>query len=812
MRRVFLIISFLGLLLPVSTVAANGIVYPQAAVGPFRGQSFEIELRLANLSPNEVWTGTVRLLEQQHLSGMTSLTVTDSSGAVEVPDGGWQVSLPADGSEIYHVTSDEQQVGILVILGDSETATVLPSFFYRLRNQSDGAVTDLIAIQPSREPALAYDAVVSRGNTFNVGLALVADAAIGQGGGAITATDVTLTVTLDADRQYQAVVQLGGAENAQRAVFPYQVMDLPVSFDTARLHIAASDPVYVTLLGVGDKPVFQDIQIGATPAEVAEAPIFRLRNGWSFVQNAQGLVNHCFWGCAGSLIEEVPGGILSSSSGSGFETRVNTGGTVLHVSGDFGLFVSLNAPASGDSGFLVAQGRAPTGQWWQGLRRLDLGVTDGRVVVQEYDNGQTPVIHMLSGVDSLRGRTTLELTRKENTFSVYANGDLAGTFSDFENLTEDGTLTLGTNVPANHRLTIYGIAAEEPSMSPGQVQAVPSVFWTKVPTRDPSLRAAAAARGLHIGAAAGPQYIENEEAYRNTLGGEFNELTPENEMKWQTIHPERNRYNFCPGDKLVAFAEANGMAVRGHVLVWHQQNPSWLTTGNFDREELIQILKDHIFTVVGHYRGKILEWDVVNEAFNGDGGFLDTQDTIWYRGIGPEYIDMAFHWAHEADPGAKLFYNDYNGAEINAKSNATYQYIQGMITRGVPIDGVGYQFHILGEWSPSIASVAQNFQRIADLGLETNITELDVRLRHQPDPSSPITEAQYEQQADRYRNVMQLCLESGSCKSFVVWGISDLHSWVPSAFSPYDDALLFDRSYQPKPAYTALLNTLTSGD
>ncbi len=810
MRKAFFLMFCLGCLLPTLLPAANRIVYPQAAVGPIQGQWFEIELRLSNRSPNEAWTGTVRLLEKQNLSGMTSLRVTDSSGAVLIQDGGWQVSIQADGSATYRVTSDEIQVGILVIEGDLETTTLVPSFFYRLHNQSDDVVTDLIAVQPSREPALAYDAVIVRSPTFNVPLALVADSAIGESGGAITPTDVTFTVTLDTERRYQAVIQIGGEEeDAQRAVFPFQLItDLPDSFEAAHLHVAAAAPVYLTLLGQGTPPVFQDPQIGAAPAEVAQAPIFPLREGWSFVPDAQDLVNPCFWGCAGPRIEDVRGGIVSSA-GTAYETRLNTEATALQVSGDFGLFVSLNVPASGESGFLIADGRSPAGgSESQGLRRIGLGVVDGRVVVQEYDESSTPVVQTLPDVDSLRGRTTLELARTGGTFIVYANGQPAGTFADF-NLTEEGRLIVGTNVPPNRRLTIYGIAAEEPTGSPGQVQAVPSVFRTRVSVRDPSLRAAAASKGLHIGAAAASQYIENEEAYRSTLGGEFNELTPENEMKWQTIHPERDRYNFCPGDKLVAFAEANGMKVRGHVLVWHQQNPSWLRAGNFNREQLIQILKDHIFTVVGHYRGKILEWDVVNEAFNGDGSF---RDTIWQEGIGPDYIDMAFEWAHEADPGAKLFYNDYNNETINSQSNAIYEYVQGMIARGVPIDGVGFQFHTAPAWAPSAESVRQNFVRFGALGLETNITEMDVRLPHQPDASSPITDAQYQQQADVYRRAMQACLDSGSCKSFVVWGISDLHSWVPGTFPPYDDALLFDRSYQPKPAYTAILNLLTASD
>ena len=805
-----MILFSLLLVLGTPVLAVDRIVYPQAAVGPIDEQSFEIELRLANLSPNQAWTGTVRLLERLDLSGMTSLDVSDSSGSISAQGGTWTVALEPNGATTYRIRSSELQVGILVVQGETETASIVPSFFYRLHNDSEGGVTDLIAIQPIREPGLSYDAIVSRAadQTFNIGLALVADSALEQAGGPIRAAQVTLTIVLSDGHEFEAVIELGGDEAAQRAVFPDQLIeDLP-TFDSARLHVAASDPIYLMLLGVGTPPLFEDDQIGAVPAQLAAAPIFPLRDGWAFVPNAEDLVNRCFWGCAGPRIIEKPGGILSTA-GSGFETRVNAGGTVLDVDGDFGLLVSLDAPAQGESGFLIAQGRAPSGVfWYSGLRRLDLGVADGQVVARAYDDSPTPTTHTFLAVGSLRGRTTLELVRSGDTFGVFAAGSEVGSFPDF-NLTEDGRLTLGTNVPPGVQMTLFGLAAEEPAAAPGTVRAVPSVFRTEVPTRLPSLRAAAEARGLQIGAAAAPTWIANEEAYRNTLGGEFNELTAENEMKWQTIHPERSRYEFCPGDALVGFAEANAMTVRGHVLVWDEQNPAWLTAGDFSREELQQILKEHIFTVVGHYRGKIREWDVVNEAFKGDGTF---RETFWYDVFqGPEYIDRAFEWARQADPGAKLFYNDYNTESIGAQSNAVYQYIQGMIARGIPIDGIGFQYHTAPAWAPSADAVRQNFERFGDLGLETNITELDVRLPHQSDPPLPITQAQYQQQAEVYRSAIEACLSSGTCKSFVVWGVSDLHSWVPGAFSDYDDALLFDRSYQPKPAYTAILNVLVSG-
>ena len=178
------------------------------------------------------------------------------------------------------------------------------------------------------------------------------------------------------------------------------------------------------------------------------------------------------------------------------------------------------------------------------------------------------------------------------------------------------------------------------------------------PTPTPSLRSLAQARGIAIGAAVGPQYLRDEPAYAETLGREFSMLTPENAMKFGLVHPDRDRYDFTDADYIVDFAEAHGMQVRGHNLVWHFQLPTWLTEGTWTRDELIAILHEHITTVVGHYRGRVAAWDVVNEAVGDDGSL---RDTIWLRGIGPEYVDMAFRWAHEADPDALLFYNDYAG-------------------------------------------------------------------------------------------------------------------------------------------------------
>jgi endo-1,4-beta-xylanase len=276
-------------------------------------------------------------------------------------------------------------------------------------------------------------------------------------------------------------------------------------------------------------------------------------------------------------------------------------------------------------------------------------------------------------------------------------------------------------------------------------------------------------------------------------------LTPENAMKFGPLHPDPDRYNFADADAIIAFAKANAMQVRAHTLVWHEDLPRWLTERNVTREDLMANLRQHILTVVGRYRGRVVAWDVVNEAM-ADSGSL--RDTIWLRGIGPDYIDLAFRWAHEADPQARLFYNDYGGEGLGRKSDAIYGLVRNLQTRGVPIHGVGLQTHIRLESSPALRDVAANMNRLAALKLEVHITEMDVRIE------GPVTEEALAAQARIYRDMLGVCLSAKNCKAFVLWGFTDRHSWIPQFFPQWGAALIFDESYRPKPAYTALMDAL----
>ena len=313
-----------------------------------------------------------------------------------------------------------------------------------------------------------------------------------------------------------------------------------------------------------------------------------------------------------------------------------------------------------------------------------------------------------------------------------------------------------------------------------------------------ALRELAEARGLFIGPAAQVNPLTADPNYAAVMAQEFNVLTPENDMKWSTIHPGRSQYNFTRADTLVNFALQNGMLGHGHTLLWHSQNPAWLTSGSFDRDEMIDITVDHIYTVAGRYSGTLMAWDVVNEAFN-DNGTL--RSTIWSQRIGADYMDMAFYFAADADPNAFLIYNDYGAEVLNAKSNAIYNMVVRMLREGVPIHGVGFQMHTTIN-GLNYASFAQNLQRFTDLGLVVCITEMDVRMQ------LPVTPAKLTMQADVYRNVLQRFLKVPNALAFQTWGFTDRYSWIPNQFPGWGAALPLDADYAPKPAYDALWEVL----
>jgi endo-1,4-beta-xylanase len=336
-----------------------------------------------------------------------------------------------------------------------------------------------------------------------------------------------------------------------------------------------------------------------------------------------------------------------------------------------------------------------------------------------------------------------------------------------------------------------------------RVSATSSIPAPPTETEATSLRTLAQKRGISIGAAVDFIPLQKDPNYRAILIREFDTMVPENAWKFDHVHPTRGRYDFTEVDALMAFAKEHNLKMRGHPLAWHHLLPQWVIKGNFTRDQWIEILREHIQTLVGRYQGQVYIWDVVNEAINRDGSL---RDTIWLRNIGPEYIDLAYRWTHEADPKALLFYCDYATEELGQKSDAVYDLARGMLQRGVPLNGVGFQAHLGLSYAPKLDSLAKNFQRFGELGLEVQFTELDVKVQD----GIGNWEKRLKDQAKVYAGLLKTCLEAKTCTAFTTWGFVDRYTWIGDLTGLGEAPLIFDKSYRPKPAYHAMKEVLKS--
>ncbi|HYQ64850.1 endo-1,4-beta-xylanase [Actinophytocola sp.] len=301
-----------------------------------------------------------------------------------------------------------------------------------------------------------------------------------------------------------------------------------------------------------------------------------------------------------------------------------------------------------------------------------------------------------------------------------------------------------------------------------------------------TLGAAAAQSGRYLGAAISASHL-GDSTYVNTWLNEYNSVTTENEMKWDATEPSRNSFSYGNADRIVSQARGRGLSVRGHTLAWHGQQPGWAQ--GLSGSDLRSAMTNHITQVATHFRGQIYAWDVVNEAFaDGNGG--GRRDSNLQR-TGNDWIEVAFRTARAADPNAKLCYNDYNTDGVNAKSTGIYNMVADFKNRGVPIDCVGFQTHLSS--GSNLSTYQSNLQRFANLGVDVQITELDVG-------------GSGSGQANVYRQVTQACLAVSRCTGMTVWGVTDKYSWRAS-----ETPLLFDGNFGKKQAYTAVLDALNAG-
>jgi len=286
----------------------------------------------------------------------------------------------------------------------------------------------------------------------------------------------------------------------------------------------------------------------------------------------------------------------------------------------------------------------------------------------------------------------------------------------------------------------------------------------------------------------------NNNAYVSAMSN-FNYMVAENSCKMAGIQPQQGKYDFKGCDDHYNKAKQLGMAFRGHCLIWHSMPPQWFQ--NLKGDALKNAIVDHINKTLKYYEGKIDTWDVVNEAIDdsSNGPQWKMRNSFLYQNV-PDFVDLSFKTARAASSTTKLFYNDYNTEGIWGKSEAVFNFVKDLKTRGIPIDGVGLQYHVSTEHYPEYSKINSLIGRYCQLGLQVHITEMDVAKGNDAN-----------KQATIFAEALKACLSNSCCTAFLVWGIGDNDSWLGAN----EKGLLFDGNYQPKKAYDALLQTLGGG-
>lgn len=304
-------------------------------------------------------------------------------------------------------------------------------------------------------------------------------------------------------------------------------------------------------------------------------------------------------------------------------------------------------------------------------------------------------------------------------------------------------------------------------------------------------------------------------SHAELLAKHFNSIVAENAMKMESLEPVEGVFDFRTADALVGFAKAHHMLIRGHTLAWHDQNPPWLfkdaegsdlQPGPESKTLLLRRLNTYVQTVVSHYKGDVYAWDVVNEVIDPSqpDGFRHSR---WFELTGTDYIDTAFRVAHEAAPHAKLFINDYDTTDPT-KRTLLYNLVRDLKTRGVPIDGVGHQMHINIHW-PAVEAIAETIRMFSALGVDNQVTELDVSLYDNSTDSCPaISQDALVEQGYRYRDLFQTFRDlKGELTGVTLWGLADNHTWLKTfPISRLNLPLLFDEHLQAKPAYWGIVD------
>ena len=358
----------------------------------------------------------------------------------------------------------------------------------------------------------------------------------------------------------------------------------------------------------------------------------------------------------------------------------------------------------------------------------------------------------------------------------------------------------------------------------------PTVGASALTDTGPSLRELAAARGLSVGTSILAFQLWDRD-YAAMIGRHFSQITEEGAGYMSGVQPTRRGWTFDRLDQTAKFARAHDQTLRIQALVWGHETavsddvfqgwtptPGWVRKGDWSRDELLAVMKDHIGTVMRRYKGRVGEYLVVNEPLHSDSRRDELQPNIWLTRIGPDYIRLAFEHARQIDPDARLILNEWGADYLRQEHGPTnrpqryYNLVKDLVDQGTPIDGVGFQFHLeAGLSKPTVARIVDNFARYHALGLSTHVTELDVRVR------KPITKAKLEEQARLYRTVIEAAIESPSTRDVMLLGFTDRYSWITegahydgSFFPDHLVGTLMDNDFRYYPSFSAVRDALSA--
>lgn len=501
------------------------------------------------------------------------------------------------------------------------------------------------------------------------------------------------------------------------------------------------------------------------------------------------------------------GRLIVEQDGSGGQPNppVNIRGPYLDVSGNFQVTATMQVNSGTPEQSIRLYGQTPViyDEWRQERPSVQVGITAGKLKVDVW-NGKSdkPTLSKTYG-SGLSGTVTVVTAHTGSNLVFSANGKTLATTAD-SSVFSSGHVWFGADAAnGSAGWTLTGLTAEAVGSGTVAVHNAPALAQGTPPSDSLRTLASKLDRPILMGTAIAVHPLFTDGTYRQIAGQQYSMLTPENDMKPQFVHPQPNVYTFDEADALVDFANANGMKVHAHTLVWQEALPAWMRA-SMSNDQRKQVMLTHIDNVAGHFAGRVAEWDVINEPMSDEdkdytNGHKGLRPDLWFNAMGENYITLALNEAHKIDPHAKLFINEYGVEEAGNRWDAFYALLKRLKAAGVPLDGVGFQNHEYeaGDRTP-IATFKDHVEKVQALGLQWRVSEMDVL-------------ASASIQSKEFSDKLTLCVNEPGCSSFSTWGFTDkygstadINHYPPSP----GDALPYDKNIKPKPAYTAIQKAL----